>query len=294
MSIAGGLAAIAALRRFAILSAMRSTNPQPASVDRIVSCLKQFGADSLERKGGVGGIDIEDDARALVNDLNRYPHAFVLACIADRQTKADIAWRLPRAIREAAGDFEFDTLLGLEKDRWTSVLASSGHRLATQMEQLLPAALRHIRDGYGGDASRIWADGSSGAAVARRFLAFDGVGPKIANMAVNILIRDFGIRLTRPMPDIAVDTHVLRVFERLGLLGRLDHSQLRSTKDKQALRLQLRARELNPEWPGKLDWPAWMVGKTWCHAGRAPECHACCMRPVCPRDGVMAHSTAGA
>ena len=98
------------------------------------------------------------------------------------------------------------------------------------MERLLPAALRHIRDRYGGDASRIWADGSSGAVVARRFLAFDGIGPKIAHMAVNILIRDFGIQLTRPMPDIAVDTHVLRVFERLGLLDRLDHSQLRSPR----------------------------------------------------------------
>ena len=133
------------------------------------------------------------------------------------------------------------------------MLASSGHPLATTMARLLPAAIRHIRDRYGGDASRIWADGSSGAAVARRFLAFDGVGPKIANMAVNILIRDFHIGLAAPMPDIAVDTHVLRVFERLGLLDRLEHSQLRSTRDKQGLRLQLRARELSPEWPGELE-----------------------------------------
>ena len=187
-------------------------------VDDITSLLKRFGAESLEWKRGVSGIDVEDDARDLVNDLKRYPHAFVLACIADRQTKADIAWSLPHAIREAASGFEFDTLRGLSEDQWTSVLASSGHRLATEMVRLLPAAIRHIGDKYGGDASRIWASGSSGAAVARRFLAFDGVGPKIANMAVNILIRDFGIRLTRFMPDIAVDTHVLRVFERLGLL----------------------------------------------------------------------------
>ena len=260
------------------------------SVPQVISRLKRFGADSLERKGGVGGIDIEDDARALVNNLERYPHAFVLACIADRQTKADIAWRLPHLIHEAASGFEIDKLLRLTEREWASVLKSSGHRLATQMEQLLPASIRHIRDRYGGDASRIWAHGSSGAAVARRFVAFDGVGPKIANMAVNILIRDFRIRLTRPMPDIAVDTHVLRVFERLGLLGRLEHSQLRSTKDKQALRLQLRARELNPEWPGELDWPAWIVGKTWCHAGRAPECRECCMESVCPRDGVTSNS----
>ncbi|MYE33723.1 MAG: hypothetical protein F4X23_02595 [Gemmatimonadales bacterium] len=122
--------------------------------------------------------------------------------------------------------------------------------------------------------------------MARRFLAFDGVGLKIANMAVNILIRDFGIELAAPTPDIAVNTHVLRVFERVGLLGRLEHSTLRAPKDKQRLRLPLRARELNPEWPGELDWPVWLIGKTWCHAGRAPECHACCMGLVCPRDGV--------
>ncbi|WP_419939513.1 hypothetical protein [Candidatus Palauibacter sp.] len=154
------------------------------------------------------------------------------------------------------------------------MLASSGHRLGAEMARLLPAAIRHIGDRYGGDASGIWTDGSSGAAVARRFLAFDGVGPKIANMAVNILIRDFGIRLTAPMPDIAVDTHVLRVFERLGLL-------------------QLRARELNPEWPGELDWPAWHLGNRWCHTGRPPECGVCCMRSVCPKHGVLPDSTAG-
>ena len=226
-------------------------------VDDIVSRLKRFGAESIEPRQGVSGIDIEPAARDLVNNLKRYPHAFVLACIADRQTKADIAWNLPHAIREAASGFDLDTLLRLPKEEWASVLASSGHRLGTEMARLLPAAIRHIADAYGGDASRIWADGSSGAAVARRFLAFDGVGPKIANMAMNILIRDFGIRLKTPMPDIAVDTHVLRVFERLGLLGRLEHSQLRSTKDKQGLRLQLRARELSPDWPGELDWPAW-------------------------------------
>ena len=225
-----------------------------------------------------------------MNDLERYPHAFVLACIADRQTKADIAWGLPHAIREAAQGFNVDTLLGLERDTWTSVLASSGHRLATKMEQLLPAAVRHIRDKYGGDASRIWANGSSGAAVARRFLAFDGVGLKIANMAVNILIRDFEIELAAPMPDIAVDTHVLRVFERLGLLDRLEHSTLASPEAKQQFRLPLRARELSPEWPGELDWPAWLIGKTWCHAPRAPECRECYVRSVCPMEGVASNS----
>ena len=263
------------------------------AVDDIISKLKRFGAESLEPGFGVSGIDVEPAARALVNDLEDYPHAFVLACIADRRTKSDIAWGLPLAIRKAARGFDLDTLLRLPEDDWASVLASSGHPLTTTMARLLPAAVQHIQDTYGGDASRIWADGSSGAAVARRFLAFNGVGPKIANMAVNILIRDFHLGLATPMPDIAVDTHVLRVFERLGLLDRLEHSQLRSTRDKQGLRLQLRARELSPEWPGELDWPAWHLGTKWCHAGRAPECGECYMGLGCPRVGVVSNAGAG-
>ena len=262
-----------------------------SSVDDIVICLKRCGAEYRERKGGVSGINVEPAALALVNDLDGHPHAFVLACIADRQTKADIAWNLPHAIRRAVGDFEFDTLRQLKKSEWASVVASSGHRLATVMERLLPAAVRHIGDRYGGDASRIWGDGSSGAAVARRFLAFDGVGPKIANMAANILIRDFDVALVPPMPGIAVDTHVLRVFERLGLLRRLGHTELRSTDRKQQHRLQLRARELNPEWPGELDWPVWLVGSTWCHARRSPKCDQCCMGSMCPRVGVTSNPT---
>ena len=263
------------------------------SVNQVVTSLKRLGAESRDRKGGVSGINVEPAARNLVNDLDGYPHAFVLACIADRQTKADIAWNLPHVICEAVGDFEFNTLRQLPESQWASVLASSGHRLAKEMQRRLPAAVRHIGDRYGGDASRIWADGSSGAAVARRFLAFDGVGPKIAIMAANILIRDFDIALRAPKPDIAVDTHVLRVFERLGLLDTLEHSELGSTRDKQQHRLQLRARELNPEWPGELDWPVWFVGRTWCHARFPPECEQCDMASVCPQVGVTSNSTPG-
>lgn len=257
-----------------------------AEIDRTISrYLKRFGEDSLKQQRGISGITVERAALDLVNDLERYPHAFVLACIADRQTKAEIAWSLPHAICKAVGDLEFKTLAGLQGSVWSSVLGSSGHRLAAKMERLLPAAIRRIGDMYDGNAARIWADGSSGVAVARRFLAFDGVGPKIANMAANILIRDFGIDLPAPRPDIAVDTHVRRVWKRLGLLSGLERNQLQSTTQKQYYSVQLRARELNPDWPGELDWPTWLIGRTWCHANRAPACGECYMRSICPSAG---------
>ncbi len=251
---------------------------------QIVSRLKQFGREARTGGRGVSGINVESDARALVNDLERYPHAFVLACVADRQAPANIAWDLPHKIRKEARDFEFDTLVRLPATVWDDVLAASGHPLAADMRRLLPAAIELIADRYGGDAARIWAKGSSGAAVVRRFLEFDGVRSKIANMAANILARDFRVRLIGPMPDIAVDTHVLRVFKRLGLLRPLTSSRLSqgTVTAKEQIQLQYRARELNPDWPGEIDWPVWKIGHEWCHARKKPACGECSMAPLCP------------
>ena len=169
-------------------------------VGRIVSELKQFGEDALRQKDGISGICIGAAAHALVNYLARHPYAFVIGCRADRRVQADIAWRLPHKIREAAGDFRFETLLRLDKSVWSSVLESSGHPLASEMERRLPAAIRLIGNRYDRDAARIWAPPSSGATVARRFLVFDSVGPKVANMAVNVLIRHFDVDARPPCP----------------------------------------------------------------------------------------------
>ena len=48
-------------------------------------------------------------ADALINDLLGNPHAFVIGCIADRQVKAEVAWRLPFELGERVGGFSFGT-----------------------------------------------------------------------------------------------------------------------------------------------------------------------------------------
>jgi hypothetical protein len=50
------------------------------------------------------------EADALLNDLEIYPHAFVLACIMDRQIKAEKAWLIPYRIFEKLQGFSMDAL----------------------------------------------------------------------------------------------------------------------------------------------------------------------------------------
>ena len=53
------------------------------------------------------------EADALLNDLDNHPHAFVLACIMDRQIRAERAWIIPYRFQEKLGSFSMTTLLAL-------------------------------------------------------------------------------------------------------------------------------------------------------------------------------------
>jgi endonuclease-3 len=54
-----------------------------------------------------------DEADRLLNDLDRYPHAFVIACVMDRQIRAERAWLIPHAVAERLGGFSMNILAKL-------------------------------------------------------------------------------------------------------------------------------------------------------------------------------------
>ena len=54
-------------------------------------------------------------ADTLRNDLINHPHAFVLACVMDRQMKAERAWLIPYRISEKLGGFSMKDLYHLSR-----------------------------------------------------------------------------------------------------------------------------------------------------------------------------------
>jgi endonuclease III len=95
-------------------------------------------------------------------------------------------------------------------------------------------------------------------------------------MASNILAREFKIPFSDYFSiDISVDTHVRRVFYRLGLIPEKASVE----------QLIFRARELFPEFPGLLDSPCWEIGRKWCKP-RNPECMNCYMNEICPNENI--------
>ncbi|QCQ21261.1 endonuclease III domain-containing protein [Desulfoglaeba alkanexedens] len=216
----------------------------------------------------------EPQADALLNDLDNHPHAFVLACVMDRQVKAERAWLIPYRISEKIGGFSVQKLSELSQQEVNRLMREPEplHRFVDTMAHNFHSAVQRIKNDYGGDAALIWKGEPSSAEVVYRFLEFDGVGPKIGSMATNTLARDFKIPFSDYYSiDISADVHVRRVFSRLGLCA----------ADVTVEQVIYKARSLYPEFPGMMDLPCWEIGRNWCKS-RGPVCRDCYMNDVCP------------
>ncbi len=213
-------------------------------------------------------------ADALLNDLTNHPHAFVLACVMDRQIKAEKAWLIPHKISEKLGGFSMQTLRQLSQADVTRLMTNpeSLHRFVNKMSGFFHSAVQRIDERYAGDASRIWSGKPSSAEVVYRFLEFDGVGPKIGSMTANILAREFKVPFSDYFSiDISADVLVCRVFSRLGLCA----------ADATVDQVVYKAKALYPEFPGMMDLPCWEIGRSWCKPTK-PKCNECYMNDFCP------------
>lgn len=217
----------------------------------------------------------DPEADILLNNLKEYPHAFVLACIMNRQIKAERAFSIPYKISIEIGTFKIEELLKINFRKYKKIFFEKNlHRFNDKMAKYFYEGLKLINKKYDNVASNIWNGNPKSATVVSRFLQFPGIGIKISTMATNILSRDFKISFQDYLCiDISPDVHVKRSFTRLGLI------------DKNASNDELIycARELNPEYPGIFDLSAWEIGRTYCHP-RNPECNNCYLEKYYPKN----------
>lgn len=241
----------------------------------MTSLLVQIGMDRFKdpAKHFVHLVD-DEDSNAFLNDIANYPHAYVLACCMDRQTKAERAWLIPCKIKEILGGFDFRMLREITLEEWKQIFTThSLHRFNDTMAVVFYDAIQTIQNEYNGNAAQIWADNPSSATVVYRFLQFKGVGIKIATMATNILARQFKVPFSDYYSiDVSPDVHVKRVMYRNGLVK----------NDATNEEILYKARELCPDFPGIIDYTLWEVGRNWCRPSN-PDCDNCLLKSECKK-----------
>lgn len=216
----------------------------------------------------------EPKADKLLNDLIKHPHLFVLACLMDRQIPAEKAWSIPYKVCLELGTFNIKKLSKISLSAFQQIFKTHRlHRFITPMAKVFYNAVQDITNKYTGDASKIWSGRPSSATVICRFLEFEGCGIKIATMATNILARQFKIPFSDfYCIDISPDIHIRRVMKRMGYISDIRDIHM----------VIYKAREINPSFPGIIDFSCWEIGREFCHP-KNPECKTCPINSECKK-----------
>ena len=251
-----------------------SVTPEPGADTRaaVAAALLVYGSD---HEGSSDGAALDFTASPEANDLLRHdPLAFLLGVLFDQNIPAERAWIAPYLLRQRLGHLDpariANDLAGVHA---AIGQAPTLHRYVEKMPRWVTSAAQRVITVYHGDAGAIWSGTPPADELQRRFRAFTGIAQKKSAMAVEILERDLGVPVAHlDRSDVAYDVHLRRVFLRTRLADRDDRDHMIGV-----------ARALHPERPGALDFPAWRVGRNWCHPG-LPDCAACPLTNVCPKD----------
>lgn len=149
-------------------------------VDLAEHILVTIGKKRFEDKKRVSVHFVDNEEQnSFINDIENVPHAYVLACLMDRQIKAERAWSIPYKIKEIVGDFSINSLSNISLDEYKLMFKeNSFHRFNDVMADVFLSGVNEIKEKYDGDVSRIWANNPSSAKVVYDFLQFKGSGKK--------------------------------------------------------------------------------------------------------------------
>lgn len=210
-----------------------------------------------------------------VSDLVRSdPFAFLLGAGFNRRIHWKDAWEIPYSIslKGMLDPHKLATMDFTELEDLIKSLPVKPHSIK-EGAQMVKSASTLVVEKYGGDASAIWRNASPNQ-VFDRVKRIIWIGDAIAAMIVLLLYYNWEGHLFRGKEqeiNIKADVHLMRVFNRTGLTRyESDSGEAVSA-----------ARRLYPDFPGKLDWPAWTIGRDWCIHG-VPNCSDCPLNEVCP------------
>ena len=234
--------------------------------------LASYGRE-LETQGAaqVGGSFTRDAAADAF--LESDPNAFLIGVLFTQGIPAERAWSGPWALRQRLGHLRLERLASEPEELLRAFQTPPMlHRFKNTIPRWISSAAERLIAEYGGDAAEIWRPGSHVLEVTERLSAFDGIGRKKAVMAVQILVRHFGVALAGiECGQVAYDVQVRRVFLRSGLADEDSPSAIEQA-----------ARTACPDAPGTLDLAAWLIGRQSCRP-RAPHCDSCRLVAVCAR-----------
>jgi DNA-directed RNA polymerase subunit beta len=220
------------------------------SKPQVIEALKKYGKGL---KGFFELSDIEDEEKR--NDAEKLLKSNPLALVIwvfcmQHNVKAKISPTVPLKMKNKFGKLEVDDIASKSIEEIADFV-KIGQFNANNLAKGIKQFCERIKDKYEGDVRRFWTNRKS-VEVIEEFGKFPGVGPKIAPLLAIMLQRHYEVKFPDPEEiNIAADIQVAKALTVLGLLD--DPENKNKVRDI--------VRQLNPQYPGKLDAPLWQLGR---------------------------------
>ena len=128
------------------------------------------------------------------------PFALLVGMLLDQQIRMEAAFAGPRRLLDRLPGppdrLDPTALAGMVPDELAAAMAGppAVHRYHGSMARRLQDLARTVRDGYGGDAARIWTQASDGADLLLRLRELPGYGEQKAAIFVALLGKQMAVR----------------------------------------------------------------------------------------------------
>lgn len=135
-----------------------------------------------------------DDAADKV--LTDDPFALLLGMLLDQQYPMEHAFRGPAKLLDRFGSLDPAKIAAADPEEFATLCATTPavHRFPGSMATKIQAVAADVVDIYGGDASRIWTEASSGADLVKRVMALSGFGKQKAQIFTALVAKQVGVR----------------------------------------------------------------------------------------------------
>ena len=121
------------------------------------------------------------------------PLALLVGFVLDQQVTVQKAFMGPLVIRERLGAFDAEALASADLEPMFRVRPAV-HRFPGSMAQRVHDLAVHVRDNYGGDASRVWTEATDSEQLRANLAALPGFGEMKIKSLGSVLAKRFGVR----------------------------------------------------------------------------------------------------
>ncbi len=128
--------------------------------------------------------------------LSEDPFALLTGMLLDQQFPMERAFAGPAKILDRFGTLEPDRIAAADPAAFADLCATPPaiHRYARSMAGRVQALAAQVVEEYGGDASRIWVEATSGSELLDRLQALPGFGKQKAQIFTALVAKQLGVR----------------------------------------------------------------------------------------------------